>query len=226
MQTISTYRNQLGVLIGLTFIFLLNDFSNIFIENYAVWLLIDYVFVKIIPLFVIFYLIKNGMMSFSDFGIKKIKISQFLFLTILLSLAGVLIDQIGWRFFEQILPKTQVGHYPKIDNPIVNIIDLSIGLIFVGIIEETIFRGFYFTILKKYIKNTEMVILISAFVFGSIHWSLGLHAIINCSIWAILPLIVMWKTGSVIPAIIAHFLTNLVGFSGVIPNSWFKFIIQ
>lgn len=218
---INNHRNHLWILLSLTLPFLLNDLFNIFIKNYVYWLLLDFIFVKIIPFFVIFYFCKNKTISLSDLGIKKIKTSKFLFLTILLSLIGILIDQIGWRFFKQILPKTQLGGIPEIDNPIIKIIDLSIGLVCVAIIEEVIFRGLYFTILKNYIKNPCIVIFISAFVFGLIHWSLGLHAIVNCSIWAILPLIVMWKTGSVLPAIIAHFLTNFVSFSGIISNSWF-----
>ncbi len=218
-------RIQLSALVCLSLIFLLNDFSNIFVGNYIVWLLIDYIFVKIVPLLVIFYLIKNRVCCVSDFGIKKIKIRQFVILTIILSIIGIIIDQVGWRFLERLLPKTQVGHFPIIENPIVNLVDLSLGLVLVGIIEEIIFRGFCFTVLKRCIVRILPAIFISAIIFGLIHWSLGVHAIINCAIWAILPLIVMWKTGSVIPAIIAHFLTDFVAFSGIVPNSWFKFMV-
>ena len=41
-----TWRSSLA----LTLPFLLNDFSNIFVRDYRLWLAIDYIFVKAVPL--------------------------------------------------------------------------------------------------------------------------------------------------------------------------------
>ncbi|MBW2062216.1 MAG: CPBP family intramembrane metalloprotease [Deltaproteobacteria bacterium] len=123
-----------------------------------------------------------------------------------------------------ILPQTQLGTWPKIENPVLDKIDLSLGLILVGLVEEIIFRGLCVRLLRKYFSSVWVVFFLSSLIFGLIHWSLGLHAIITTALWGILPLMVMWKTGSVIPSIVAHIVTNVISFSGVTPEHWFHFL--
>lgn len=217
-------RIQLFTFLFLIFIFLLNDLSNIFIHNYISWLLIDYIFVKLIPISLIFILIKYKYAEFSDFGLKGLSSETFIFYTVLLCFTGVVIDQVGWRFFMSILPQTQLGTWPKIENPVLDKIDLSLGLILVGLVEEIIFRGLCVRLLRKYFPSVWVVFFLSSLIFGLIHWSLGLHAIITTALWGILPLMVMWKTGSVIPSIVAHIVTNVISFSSVIPEHWFHFL--
>jgi len=52
--------------------------------------------------------------------------------------------------------------------------------------------------------------------FGLIHWSLGLSAIVHTAIIGNVFMVCVWKTGSVLPTIIAHFWVNYVAFSGVL----------
>jgi membrane protease YdiL (CAAX protease family) len=208
----------------LILIFLLNDLANIFVHHYIWWLIIDYIFVKFIPICLIFILIRRQYAEFSDFGLKGLGVKPFILYAILLSTTGIFIDQVVWRFFMKILPNTQLGTWPKIKNPIIDKMDLFFGLILVGFIEEVIFRGFCINILRRLFSKGWVIFIISSLIFGFIHWSLGLHAIVTTALWGILPLWVMWKTGSIAPAILAHILTNVVAFSGIIPSHWFKFL--
>ena len=66
------------------------------------------------------------------------------------------------------------------------------------------------------------VIAISCCLFGLIHWSAGLHAVIATAIWGILPMIALIYTGSLWPAIVAHFVTDVVAFSGLIPEGIYE----
>ena len=92
----------------------------------------------------------------------------------------------------------------------------------VAFTEEIVFRSCYLFVLKDKIKSKVLIIIISCIVFGMIHWSLGLHAIITNAIWGIMPMISLMTTNSIWPAIVAHYLTNFIAFSGIIPENWFN----
>ena len=219
-------RNKLGWFMLLVAPFILNDFSNIFIADFKTWLVIDYLFVKAFPLFLIVYLLRTRRIILADLGLKMIAPSQLVLWTIAVALLGTAIDQIGWRFFENVLPSTKLGGMPRISIPWLNMIDLYFGLICVGIFEEIIFRGLAFTVFRAFVKSTTTLFLITALLFGFMHWSLGLHAIVNTAIIGAVFMVVMWRKGSVMPTIIAHFLVNYVAFSGMIPynSPWFDFL--
>ena len=206
--------------------FFLNDFANIFIDDYRVWLTIDYLFVKALPLVLIIYLLQTKKVALADLGLKMPKVSQLAFWTIVTVFLGTAIDQVGWRFFEKILPDTKLGGMPRIPVPWLDKFDLYFGLLCVGIFEEVIFRGLAYRTFRKYSRSTAFVFFISSLIFGLIHWSMGLHAIVNTAIIGAVFMVVMWRTGSVVPTIIAHFFVNYVSFSGMIPydSPWFNFL--
>jgi hypothetical protein len=144
----------------------------------------------------------------------------------LIAVLGIALDQVGWRFFERILPNTRLGGMPRIPVPWVDKFDLFFGLLCVGILEEVIFRGLAFSYFRKYSRSTAFVFFATSVIFGLIHWSLGIHAIVNTAIIGAVFMVVMWRTGSVVPTIIAHFFVNYVAFSGMIPldSPWFVFL--
>lgn len=213
-------KSKLLSLIVLTLLFLLNDIPLIYAHTYISWLLIDYS-VRLLALFIIFYLIQQKISVSSEFGLIKIGIRQFILWSIVLSVTGVMIDQIGYKLLEKILPKFQIMPYLKVENTLIKVFDLTAGLLLVSVTEELIFRGYYFSVLRSYTKSPFIIISISSLMFGLIHWSLGLHGIIVAAMWGILPVISMLKTGSVFPAIIAHYVTDFISFSGIIPDRWF-----
>lgn len=213
-------KAKLLSLLVLTSLFLLNDIPLIYTHTYISWLLIDYS-VRLLAIFIIFYLIKHKISTPSEFGLIKIGIKQFILWSIVLSVSGVMIDQIGYELLEKILPKFQIMSYLKVENTLIKVFDLTAGLLLVSVTEELIFRGYYFSVLKSYTKSPFIIISTSSLMFGLIHWSLGLHGIIVAVMWGILPMVAMLKTGSVFPAIIAHYVTDFISFSGIIPDRWF-----
>jgi len=103
-----------------------------------------------------------------------------------------------------------------IPDPLVNQVDLYVGLALVGLVEEVIFRGLYFTVLSAHLGSRAAVFLVCAFAFGLIHWSLGVSAIAHTAIIGAVFMICVSRTGSVLPTIVAHFFVNYVAFSGVL----------
>lgn len=195
--------------------FYLNDFANIFVKDFRVWLLIDYVFVKALPLGFLTYLVGTKRLTGAELGLRIPGASQLVGFTLLATILGIGLDQIGWPFFKSILPNTHLGDMPAITNPTVATIDLYFGILFVAITEEVVFRGLAFTALREQFASVKKVFIYSSLLFGLIHWSLGLHAIINTAIIGFVFMVVVWKTGSIIPTIIAHFLVDFVSFSSL-----------
>ena len=140
---------------------------------------------------------------------------------LLLTVSGILIDQVGWRFLEEILPHTELASMPKIKNSFMNIFDLTFGVALVALSEEAVFRGYFFSALHHRLSPRALVGL-SAVLFGMIHWSQGLHAVVSTALWGILPMVCMVRTGSIIPGLIAHYSTDVVSLGGFVPERWFS----
>jgi len=213
---IGNSRHDAAILGVLTLPFLLNDFSNIFVRDYRVWLIIDYIFVKAFPIAVVVHLLRARHLSLSDLGLRHIRFGRFLIWTFAMTVVGIILDQVGSRFFARLLPDTRIGGIPPITDPLVNQVDLYVGLALVGLVEEVIFRGLYFTVLSAHLGSRAAVFLVCAFAFGLIHWSLGVSAIAHTAIIGAVFMICVSRTGSVLPTIVAHFFVNCVAFSGVL----------
>ena len=213
---------RLVILALLSSIFLLNDYLFMMARSVAAWLMIDYGS-RLLALGAVFCFIRQKISSPAEFGLTGIPIRSSLFWLLLLTVAGVLIDQVGWRILEQALPNTQLASMPKIKNLLVNIFDLTIGLALVAASEEIVFRGYCFSALQGRWPPWAIVV-ISAILFGMIHWSQGLHAIVATALWGVLPMVAMQKTRSVLPAMVAHYVTDLVSLGGFVPVEWFNFL--
>jgi membrane protease YdiL (CAAX protease family) len=221
-QAGESLRQEMLILGVLTAPFLLNDFANIYVRDYQLWLVIDYVFVKAFPLGSIYYLVRSQKLSYADLGVKTIRAGPLAAWTAVMTFLGIVVDQFGSRLLASILPDTRIGEIPSIANPVVNQTDLCLGLALVAVVEEVVFRGLYFTILGRHVADTGRVFAVSSLVFGLIHWSLGIGAIIHTAIVGAIFMVSVWKTGSVFPIIIAHFLVNYVSFSGLMVAWPFK----
>jgi membrane protease YdiL (CAAX protease family) len=210
------------ILAVLSSIFLLNDFLFMKAGDYGVWLLVDYGS-RLLAVGIVLALMQRKLSRAAEFGLTGISFRSGLAWALLLTATGILIDQVGWRFLEQHLPFTQLTSMPKIKSPFVNIFDLIFGLTLVAVSEEIVFRGYFYSALHKQLSSPALVAL-SMVLFGMIHWSQGLHAIASTALWGILPMVSVIRTRSVIPAVIAHYITDFVSFGGFVPESWFGFM--
>jgi len=213
---------RLVILALLSSIFLLNDYLFMMARSTAAWLMIDYGS-RLLAIGIVLYLIRQKISTPTEFGLKSISFRSGLFWMLLLTVTGVLIDQVGWRFLEQTLPNTQMTSMPKIRNPLMNIFDLSFGVVLVALSEEIVFRGYCFSALQG-LWPRWVIVAVSTVLFGLIHWSQGLHAIVSTALWGILPMVAMARTGSIFPAMIAHYITDLVSLGGFVPETWFGFM--
>jgi membrane protease YdiL (CAAX protease family) len=224
MQDDGKNRIYILALLLLASPFYLNDFVNIYVKNWRWWLFIDYVSVKLFPSLVVLWLIRSKNMRASEFGLTTQTIPSFLVVFLVLALVGTTIDQNGYQIVAKFPGYSSLGGMPAITNPAWNWIDLTFGLLMVGILEELIFRGYMHTFISRYTKNSFAIVVISAVAFGLIHWSLGLHGVLITSIIGAVFMIAYLRTRSLPAIMLAHFAVNFIDFAGIIPKSMFTFI--
>jgi len=202
--------------------FYLNDFASIFIKDWRLWLFIDYVGVKLFPCAVALWLIRGRKMQPAELGLTTRSAPSFFVVFLVVTLVGTVIDQNGYQLIEKLPGYTALGGMPSITSPAWNRVDLTLGLLAVGIFEELVFRGFMQTFISRYTKNAIAIVAISSVAFGLIHWSQGLHAVLVTSIIGAVFMIAYLKTRSLPAIMLAHFAINFIDYAGVIPKSLFK----
>jgi uncharacterized protein len=211
------------LLILLILPFYLNDFASIFIDDWRVWLTIDYLGVKLLPLALVLWLVRSGRVSFRDLGLIRQGPVAMVAAFLLLTLVGTLIDQNGYRLLEGAPGYPPLGGMPPITSPAWDWIDLTFGLLLVGIVEELVFRGVMLRFLRSYTQSTLVIVVVSAVAFGLIHWSLGLTAVLVTTAIGAVFMIAYIRTGALLPVMLAHFAVNFIDFAGVVPKSLFQF---
>lgn len=204
--------------------FYLNDFANIYIEDWRLWLGIDYIGVKLFPLAVILWLTLSKQMRPAEFGLAMQSRASFTIVFLVVMLIGALLDQNGYSLLAGTPGYAPLGGMPAITNPAWDWIDLTLGLLLVGLVEELVFRGYMCTFLRRYIRNPPAIVVISALAFGLIHWSLGFHAVLITSMIGAVFMIAYLRTRALPPIMLAHFAINFIDFAGVVPKSIFKLI--
>jgi len=204
--------------------FYLNDFANMYVNNWRWWLFIDYLGVKLFPILGAAWLIYNKKMLASEFGLKSQNLLMSLVAFLIAGLVGTVIDQNAYDLLEKLPGYAPFGGMPAITSPVWNWIDLTFGLLLVGICEELIFRGFLHTVISRYTENSYTIVVISSVAFGLIHWSLGLHVVLITTTIGAVFMMTYLKTRALPAIMVAHFAINFIDFAGVIPKSIFKFL--
>ncbi len=170
------------VLVLLASPFYLNDFANIYIKDWLLWLFLDYIGVKLFPLALMLWLMRSGKMRPAEFGLTIQSMRSFLLTFMALTLVGTIIDQNGYHWIAKLPGYPPLGAMPVIGSPAWNWIDLTLGLLLVAAVEELVFRGYMRTFIGRFTENWFAIVVISSAAFGLIHWSLGLHAVLITSI--------------------------------------------
>mgnify|MGYP001576989289 CR=1 FL=1 len=213
----------LAVLLALAAPFYLNDFASIIVKDWRWWLAIDYVAVKLFPLAVVAWLIASRKMELAEFGITDQRALPFLAAFSIAALAGTLIDQNAYALVGKLPGYGPLGAMPEIRSSAWNRIDLSFGLLLVGVLEELVFRAYAYTVIRRYTASPAAIVAISAIAFGLIHWSLGLHTVLITAAIGAVFMVVYLQTRSAPALMLAHFAVNFIDYAGVIPKSIFRF---
>ena len=204
--------------------FYLNDFASIFVKDWRLWLLIDYVGVKLFPLAVALWLIRSRKMRAAELGFTAQGLPSFLAVFLAVALAGTVIDQNGYALIAGLPGYAPLGGMPAIASPLWNWVDLTFGLLMVGLSEELVFRGFMHAFIRRYTESPLAIVAISSLAFGLIHWSLGLHAVLITALIGAVFMLAYLRTRSLPALVLAHFAIDFIDFAGVVPKAVFKLL--
>ena len=217
--------NRLGitVLLLLCLPFYLNDFANIYIRDWRLWLSMDYLGVKLFPLLVIGWMIRNRKITAAGLGLIWTPAVTFYSVFLVGTLIGIFLEHSGYAIMSWLPGYRSLGKIPEIAIPLWNRIDLTAGLMLVAIIEELVFRGFLAAFLSRYTESAAVIIGISALAFGMIHWSGGMHQVLITGIAGAVFMTLYLRTRSLPPLILSHFTINFIAFADIVPKSIFAF---
>jgi membrane protease YdiL (CAAX protease family) len=203
------------ILLFVLAVFFLNDFFFMWAVNPWAFFIVDYLFKGFITVWAVLKAAQSPRIR-SFFSLPQDKIPMLVLWFLALPLVGVFIDQWVWRWLAEILPRPEWQlYYPDLQGPLHEVFDLTVGVGLVAVAEEFVFRAYLEERLPKDFPSWLRFFIPMA-LFGLIHWGHGYTAILATFLWGVLPAISVKTTGSLWPAIVAHFITNFVAFSGVL----------
>jgi uncharacterized protein len=210
---------HLNFFILLVSFYILNDIFFMFADNYKTWMAIDYA-TRFITLGLIFWTYKKDSDKVQYLYVEKLDFKEIAWVLALFLIPVFSFTQAFYAHFGEFNNVTKLFTYPAITNTYVEWFDLTIGLALVAFSEEIIFRVYFYRLFGSKLSNS-MLILLSALLFGAIHWGTGLVNVFEATIWGAVGMAVFIKTRHIWPLIFAHFFYNFLSFSGVIDTSLF-----
>ena len=111
----------------------------------------------------------------------------------------------------EILPETALGGYPRPTGWLYSV-DLTLGLALVAVHEELVFRKLGYQALKSILRSEFAIVIVSALIFGLYHWWRGAPGIIGAALYGLVAMPCYRLTGTLWPAILAHFLIDCIAF--------------
>lgn len=215
-------RRQEYVLAGAVVLFFVNDVGFILTTTTAQFLAVDFAFRTAVLVLlattpglrdvVTGFLRYKGRLSVLATWVAGLCVSAYLIWVL-----EFFLDELigGWRLFS----------YPAIDSTPLFVLDITFGLALVALTEEAVFRAGFLIIGRARNWSPLAVLLISSAVFALVHWSLGVGNVIAAFVTGIAFMVATMRTGSLLPAVAAHYLVNLVlFFPPGLPQSLFDFL--
>ncbi len=89
-------------------------------------------------------------------------------------------------------------------------IDVTFGLALVAYQEEVVFRRCARAVLSEKLGDNAAMVIASALLFGSYHWSLGLGTIISAVLFGIVAMTFYVRAGVLWPLVLVHYVTDVV----------------
>jgi uncharacterized protein len=89
-------------------------------------------------------------------------------------------------------------------------VDVTFGIALVAYQEEVLFRRCARAVLSKRLGGGPTMVIASALLFGSYHWSWGLGTIISAVLFGIVAMSFYLRVGVLWPLVVVHYVTDVV----------------
>jgi membrane protease YdiL (CAAX protease family) len=89
-------------------------------------------------------------------------------------------------------------------------VDVTFGIALVAYQEEVVFRRCARAVLNKSLGGQTTMVIASALLFGSYHWSRGLGTITAAILFGIVAMAFYVRAGVLWPLVLVHYVTDVV----------------
>jgi uncharacterized protein len=89
-------------------------------------------------------------------------------------------------------------------------VDVTFGIALVAYQEEVLFRRCARAVLSKQLGGGTTLVIASALLFGSYHWSRGLGTIISAVLFGIVAMTFYLRAGVLWPLVVVHYVTDVL----------------
>jgi len=195
--------------------FYINDFFLIEAKTADMWLWVDYAS-RILALALLFLVAADWRQALRENGIGNLPKSALAFVAataIGLGVTSLLEPWIDARF-----PFAALQAFPGYDNDRQRMLDLTLGIALVALSEEVIFRWYLDKALSGLIGSKSISLIVGAAFFGLIHWSQSLAGIAGAFVIGLAFGAIYRQSGSIWPLVIAHYVIDVVEYSGQGPG--------
>lgn len=113
---------------------------------------------------------------------------------------------------DAVVPGTRLAGYPRIEGGL-RLFDLTFGLALVAVNEEVMFRRCAKEILAPRLGEGTVMVLAAALIFAAYHWWTGVGNIVSVAVTGVVLMVFFLRARALWPAMLAHYLTNVVSFA-------------
>ncbi len=202
-------REHLPYVIVAVLPFLLNDAIDFIVHSQRSWVFWNYIFTYPLPLVAVALWLHRYGPSPKNIGLSPISLRKLLSESLIASLLGILVTTVVFHYLKIVFPSGSLASRPVLNEEILFIVDLTLGLAFVAATEEVVFRGFLLTIFDRFFGSQDIATTSAAILFALIHWAQGPAVIVTTFFVAIA---FTWRrraSDNLYPLIFAHYLINL-----------------
>jgi CAAX protease family protein len=89
-------------------------------------------------------------------------------------------------------------------------VDVTFGVALVAYQEEVVFRRCARAVLSKGLSGRTAMVIASALLFGSYHWSRGLGTIVSAILFGVVAMTFYLRAGVLWPLVLVHYVTDVV----------------
>jgi len=205
------FRRDAGLLLLVAAPFFFNDFLFLQTETALEWLAADYAS-KLLALVILFAIMP---LRQAVTGTLVLPLAPWEAAVLAVACAALIIGA-DWLLRVPVdieIAALKLFTYPKIDSVVLYRTDITFGLVLTAASEELVFRGAFARLMAPWFRGATAMIVASAALFALIHWSHGVTAIVVALVAGIVLMALYRRTGSLLPAMAAHYLVNLWDFA-------------
>ncbi len=202
-----SWKSSMAWIFSILLLFFFFDLVNLQTKTYGQWLLSDYALRMIVIAVVFAY--KPFRRSVTDSLRIPIPLWKVITIAFLIAVFNIVMRYKVEAPLYYLFPQFVIFPYPQPTSTFLHAIDLTFGLTLVAASEEFLFRVLMPRFFASFHNSKVFVLLGSSLLFGLVHWEHGVGSVVAAFIIGVVLMYSVQRTGSLRPALLAHYLMDL-----------------